>query len=143
MSRGKKLRKIISINSDTLYGQLSCIPKTIISENQQLIDTILNEEFKEKTRPYKTDVLWQKLKDKAILINKSYSSAKLTKKIKKKESKYKLTTSANYINYILIILYYVYITYNTYYIISCLHYSNYINCISNDYKLAISPMYPV
>ena len=66
------------INSDTSYGQLSCIPKTGSSENQQIIDAVLNEEYKEKRKPREIDLLRQKLKDKALLINKSYSSAKLT-----------------------------------------------------------------
>lgn len=79
------------INSDTSYGQLSCIPKTGSSENQQVIDTVLNEEFKEKRKPREIDLLRQKLKDKALLIDKSYSSAKFTKKVKKKKREYKLT----------------------------------------------------
>ena len=81
----------MSINSETLYGGLSSIPQTSCSEKQQIINTILNEELKEKRKPHEIDILRQKLKDKALLIDKSYSSAKFTKKVKKKKREYKLT----------------------------------------------------
>ena len=81
----------MSINSETLYGGLSSIPQTSCSEKQQIIDTILNEELKEKRKPHEIDILRQNLKDKALLIDKSYSSAKFTKKVKKKKREYKLT----------------------------------------------------
>ena len=81
----------MGINSKALYGRLSSIPQTSNSEKQQIIDTILNEEFKDKRKPHEIDLFRQKLKDKALLTDKSYSSAKLTKKVKKKKSEYKLT----------------------------------------------------
>ena len=81
----------MGINSKALNGRLSSIPQTSNSEKQQIIDTILNEEFKDKRKPHEIDLFRQKLKDKALLTDKSYSSAKLTKKVKKKKSEYKLT----------------------------------------------------